>query len=53
MSGNLDGLAASLPLLLKTELLGRCDDGGGSGSTEKGKSELGESESADGVKDTG
>ena len=53
MSGNLDGLAASLPLLLKTELLGRCDDGGGSGSTEKGKSELGESESADGVKDAG
>lgn len=53
MSGNLDRLTTSLPFLLKTELLGRCNDGGGSGPTEKGKSELGESESADGVKDAG
>ena len=53
MSGNLLSLCACFPLLLETELLGSGDNSGGSGSTEKWQSELGESESADGVKNSG
>ena len=52
MSGNLLSLCASFPLLLETEFLGSCDNSGGSGSTENRQFELGESESADGVKNT-